>query len=569
MTRILKSTLGITMFLTIFSGAIRVHAQDLQAAFKLTRAERFVDANMAFKVLLQANPKDGDIYYYYGENFLQEYYSDTTNNSFKELSDSASLLYNKGIQVDPANPLNYVGLGQIALMLKNMPVAQQNFSKSMSLLPSKLNKSIAMTPEKQATVYIKLANAYIKAGVYDTAIVFGSLKTAEKLDSKNYDLYIVKGDAYIFMQNDGSKAIYNYNIAQSLNPRSPLAKLRVGQLWMRARNYKDALTFYQEVVKIDSTFAPAYRELGYLLSRANRNDEAQQNYKKFLRLSGGNTTARIQYVNTLIELKNYTEAINQLNEVLKTDTSNNDLNRALAYSYYETGQYDKGLVYSKKFFRRAQTDKIRATDYAYLGRLFAKTKQDSLAHGNLLKAFQMDTSHSELLSEAAMSMIKLKKYDKAIEDYLLKINLKKAVPNDYYNLGKVYYNTKSWGKVDTTLAYYSTVMPEHVQGYLWRARALVNIDTTSKLGLAKPVYETMIQKASTDTVKNSKELMEAYSYLAYFNLVQFKDTKNQDYGLKSIEYCNKVLAIQPADPAYTEKAKAILKDLEPKIRKRE
>ena len=62
---------------------------------------------------------------------------------------------------------------------------------------------------------------------------------------------IVKGDAYIFMQNDGSKAILNYNIAQSLNPKSPFAKLRVGQLWMRARNYNDALTYYQEVVKID------------------------------------------------------------------------------------------------------------------------------------------------------------------------------------------------------------------------------------------------------------------------------------------------------------------------------
>jgi hypothetical protein len=112
-------------------------------------------------------------------------------------------------------------------------------------------------------------------------------------------------------------------------------------------------------------------------------------------------------------------------------------------------------------------------------------------------------------------------------------------------------------------------MPEHVQGYLWRARALVNIDTTSKLGLAKPVYEVMIEKARGDSVKNAKELMEAYSYLAYFNLVQFKETKDQQFGLKSIEYCNKVLAIVPPDPMYTEKAKAILKDLEPKIKKRD
>jgi tetratricopeptide (TPR) repeat protein len=336
---------------------------------------------------------------------------------------------------------------------------------------------------------------------------------------------------------------------------------------MRARNYNDALTYYQEVVRIDSTFAPAYRELGYLLSRANRNDEAQQNYKKFLRLSGGNTTARIQYVNTLIDLKNYKEAINQLNEILKSDTSNNDLNRALAYSYYETGQYDKGLFYSKKFFSRAKPDKIRPADYVYLGRSYAKTKQDSLAHIYLLKAFQMDTSRSDLLSEAAVSMMKLKKYGKAIEDYNQKIARNKAVPGDYFYLGLAYYNTKNWGKADTTLKYLSTLVPDQIQGYLWRARALVNIDTTCKLGLAKPVYETLIEKAKSDTVKNSKELMEAYSYLAYYYLVQYTDTKDNQLGLKSIDYCNKVLAIQPQDPNYTDKAKGILKSLSLKIRK--
>ncbi len=569
MKRIFKSSLGVALFIAILLGGIHIHAQDLQAAFKLTRAERFVDASAAFKALLQKNLKDGDVYYYYGENFLQEFFSDTTNNSFIELSDSAKMLFSRGTVADPTNPLNYVGLGQIALMLGDKNNAQKNFSKAISLLPSKTNKTLVMTPDKQATVYIKLANAYIKAGINDTAMVFGSLRSAEKLDKKNYDLYIVRGDAYIYLLNSGSMAKLNYDIAQNLNPKSPMAKLRVGQLWMRARNYKDALTYYQEVVKIDSTFAPAYRELGYLLSRANRNDEAEQNYKKFLQLSGGNTTARTQYVNTLLELKKYDKAIIELNEILKTDSSNNDLNRALAYSYFETGQYDKGLVYSRKFFRRAKPEKIRPSDFAYLGRLLAKTKQDSVAHETLLKAFQMDTSRGELLSEAAMSLVKLKKYDKAIDIYKMKIMLKKAVPGDYYNLGKVYYNTRSWNKVDSTLAYYNTLMPEHMQGYLWRARALVNIDSTSKLGLAKLAYEIMIEKAKTDSVKNSKELMEAYSYLAYYNLVQFKETKDQQFGLKSIEYCYKVLAIQPADPAYSEKAKIFIKDLEQKLKKKE
>ncbi len=323
------------------------------------------------------------------------------------------------------------------------------------------------------------------------------------------------------------------------------------------------LSTYREVVKIDSTFAPAYRELGYLYSRANRNDEAQANYKKFLKLSANNTTARKQYVNTLIELKKYPEAIIELNEIIKVDTMDNDVNRALAYCYFETQQYDEGLVYSRKFFRRAKPDKIRPTDYVYLGRLLAKTKQDSLAYEKLYMAFQLDSSKSELLSEAAMSLNRIKKYDKALEIYKLKITLGKALPGDYYNMGKVYYNLQEWGKVDTTLAYYNTLMPDHIAAYQWRARALVNMDPDTKLGLAKPVFDTLVAKAAPDSVKYSKELIEAYGYLAYYYLLQFNATKDKENGKKALEYSQKILALDPNN----EKGKEFVKQIEPRIKK--
>lgn len=567
MVRITRNILTIILLSSFVFLSSTANSQDLLSALRLTRAERFQDAGKAFRQLIQSNPNDGDIYFYYGQNYLQEYYADTLNTTFDEMADSAGMFFKKAVQVEPTNPLGYVGLGQISLFKRKLDEARSYYSKAISLLPSKANKSIVMTPEKQAVVYINMANGYIRANIADTAQVFTYLRNAEKLDKKNYDLYITKGDAYIFLLNDGSDAITNYNMAQSLNPKSALAKLRVGQLWMRARNYQDALKYYQEVVKIDSTFAPAYRELGYLLSRANRNDEAQQNYKKYLELSSNNIQARILYVNTLMELKDYNKAIEELNRIMKTDSANNDLNRALAYSYFETKQYDKGLLYSQKFFKNAKPEKIRPTDYAYLGRLWAKNKQDSLASVILLKAYEMDTTKPEFLSEAAMSLIKLKKYNEAINLYNKKIATGKAIPNDYYNLGKVYYNVRDWSKADSTLLTFNTLMPDYIGGYLWRARTLVNIDSTSKLGLAKPVYEMLIEKAKTDSVKNAKELMEAYSYLSYYYLLQYKDTKDQQSAISSVEYSKKVLAIEPQDPGYSEKAKAILKDLEPRIRK--
>ncbi len=553
-----KITVALTVLAFFTSGSIS-RGQDLQSAIKLTKSEQFSAAASMFKKLIQQTPGNGDLYYYYGQNCLDKYYSDTLNVSFDEKADSAKAIYELGIRQDPSNPLNFVGLGGLSLIRKEIPKAQEYFSKATALLPSKANKTIQMAPEKQSSVLVQMSEAYTVARVKDTAQVFALLRAAEKLDAKSPELFIVKGDVYILLLNDGSRAISNYNYAQGLDPKSPQAKLRIGQLWMRARNYKDALTYYQDVVKIDSTFAPAYRELGSLLARAGRQEEAKKNFYKFLELSR-NTSARKQFVNTLIELNDYPEAIVQLKEILKVDTSDNDVNRALAYSYFETQQYDKALASMRKFIIKANSSKIRSLDYVYYGRSLAKMKMDSLAPEQLLKAFSLDSTKVELISEAALCWTKVKKYDKARELYELKISMSKGGAMDYYNLGKVYYSLQDYIKADTNLAVFNTLQPDYIAGWTWRARAKSNLDPDSKMGLAKPIYETILGKTVVDTVKYAKDRIESYYFLAYYNFLQYSQTKIKDFALKAIEYSNLVIAIDPNDDKAM-KAKQIIDNL--------
>ncbi len=555
-----RKTVLVIVLMLVFPFLSEVRTQDLKAAIRLMRGEQFKAAASAYKALLNQNPADGEVYYYYGENFINQYFSDTSNNSLKEISDSARIIFQLGVEKDPANPLNFVGMGEISMLNKDKTAALDYYAKATALLPSKANKSIIMDPVRQANVRIRMANGYVRAGIKDTAQIFSLLKIAEKLDPKNFELFIVKGDAYIVLLNDGSNAITNYNIAQSLNPQSPAAKLRIGQLWMRAKQYKSALTYYDDAIKIDSNYAPAYKERGFLLAKANRNDEARRDFGRFLRLSAGNTYARIQFVNILFDLQDYKDAINQLNEVYKVDSLNNDLNRALAYAYFETAQYDKALYFSRKFFANEKPERIRAADYIYYGRILARNKQDEQAYENLLKGFELDSTKPELLSEAALCLTKVKKYDKAIEIYQKKILLKKAAPMDYYNLGKIFYNVRDFQQADTNLAIFNQLQPEHIAGFVWRARTKSNIDSTSKQGFAKPIYEIILAKTQSDTAKYAKERMESFYYLAYYNFLQYAQTKNKDYAVQAMIYSNKVLAIDPKDEK-AEKAKQIIDNL--------
>jgi tetratricopeptide (TPR) repeat protein len=552
MSRFTKPVGVVVALLLFFSVTSRTFSQDLNEAIKLTKSEQFMKASSMYKELIRQNPSNGDIYYFYGRNFMYRFYSDTLNISLSEMADSAKLMYEAGTRLDPANPLNFVGLGGIDLIKRKMADAQDEFMKARALLPSKANKAIKMEPAKQSLVLVEMALWYVFTNTNDTAAVFSLLRAAEKLDNTNPLLYIVKGDAYFYLLNDGSKAIANYNAAQALDPKSPTAKLRIGQLWLRARQYTTALNYYQDVVKIDSTYAPAYRELGSLLARAGRPEEAKKNFAKFLELSR-NTAARKQYVNTLIELKDYNDAIEQLYLILKVDDSDNDVNRALAYSYFETQKYDSGLVYIKKFIANAKPDKIRSLDYAYYGRLLAKTKQDSLAAVQLMKAYGLDTSKVELVSEAALCYTKVKKYDKAKEHYELKISLKRGVPMDYYNLGKVYYSLQDYVNADTNLAIFNIKQPDYIPGFSWRARTKSNLDSTDAKGFnitgyAVPIYEGIIEKTQSDTVKYMKERFESFDYLAFYHYSQWsRDQKLKDEAAKALDYYLRMSAVNPND----------------------
>jgi len=541
---------------------LNVFSQDLKSAIKLTRSEQFSKADLTYKSILQKNPADGSIYFYYGENFLQKYFSDTLTYSFTEMSDSASRQFKSGTLAEVDNPLNYVGLGEIELIKKNKSEAQSYFDKALSLLPSKSNKESTLSKKEQAVVMIKMASAYLKALVNDSSKVFSLLRMAEQLDNKNFDLFIVKGDAYMQLLNDGSTAIANYNKAQNLNPQSPRAKLRLGQLWVKANNYTSALNYYSEAIKIDSNYAPAYREIGYLYLKTNQDIRAKETFSKFLSLSAGNRMARIQYINILFDQQDYKEAIKQINVVMNQDSSNNDFNRGLGYSYYETGQFDKGLYYMTKFFDKAEPGKIKTMDFVYYGKLLAKNNKDSLAGEVLMKAFEMDTTQTDLLNQAISAYIKMKNYSKAAEIVIKKTLMKKDVANDYYTLGKLYYNLHEWHKADSVFSINLSLNPENIKGYLWKAYSIVNLDTNSKEGLAKPTFEMLIEKAMIDSTKNVKELKEAYSYLSYYYFLQYAITKKQNNGVISMGYCEKVLAIDPTD----EKAKTILKQLNARIK---
>lgn len=522
----------------IFISTFQVQAQSLADVQKYTLNEQYEVSSSLAKSLIAQYPNKGDYWFWYGENLFKS-----------EETDSAKWAYENGIKNDPTFPLNFVGLGKV-LMSENKNAEGQ----------IEINKALQLAGPKNPDVMIRAAEAYIISPTKDLPKAFALLKDAEKLQPKNPEIQILNGDAFL-ENNDGSNAIKFYEKAQALDPKSPQALLRIGQLWMRARNYvgkdgqKGALEFYKEAVAVSPDFAPAYRELGELYGRAQYYKEAKENYKKYLELSNKNVSAKARYASFLFITKEYQEAYTLIKEVQAQDTSKNILNRLAAYSSYELKDYAASLNYIERFFARQPIEKTLPNDYAYYGKILLANGKDSLGAIQLRTAYEKDTTNAEIITDAAAAFAKMKKFDQAAFFYNRKINLGKAITNDYFRLGQAYYNLKEFGKADTAFTVITEKQPTLAIGHFWRARSNSSLDPDSKLGLAKAHYEKFIELAEVDAAKNARDLTEAYKYLGFF-YYQSKDYNNSKL------YWEKVKGVDPAD----KQANDALNDLKTKVK---
>ncbi|HKK42017.1 MAG TPA: tetratricopeptide repeat protein, partial [Bacteroidales bacterium] len=234
MKRLLMKPVGIlAVLLTVF--AFNSQAQDLNEAIHLTRSEQYEKADGMFKELITKDPSNGDAYFYRGENYLADYYSDTISNSLTVVAKEAKDIYQKGVDASPDDPLNYVGLAKIAFLTGDNKTAEEMRAKAKSfLLPYRNIRRINPPAPRYAFILAKIAESYIKNDQVDTAAALPLIRQALTIDNMNRDVNLIAGDIYN-LENDGSKAIYFYNQAQFADPQSPTTNMKIGAIYVRGR----------------------------------------------------------------------------------------------------------------------------------------------------------------------------------------------------------------------------------------------------------------------------------------------------------------------------------------------
>ena len=587
-----------------------VRAQDLKSAIQLTKSESYDKAEEMYNSLIQKEPGNSKYYFYLGENYLLNYFADTISNTLAAATKAASDIYQKGINANAGDPLNYIGMAKIANYTGDNAKANEMRTKARSfLLPYKKIKKMTPPAPEYAFALAKIAESYVNSieNTVDTGLALPLIRQALTIDNKNPEIYFTAGDIYM-MANDGSNAIKNYNLAQFADPQSPTAAMKIGYVYFKARAFTQAIQNFEEAINLNNNYAPAYRELGQLYWRAGRLDQSKENFKKYLDLTAGNIPAKVRYVNSLFYAGDYEEVIKNVEEILAIDQSRGYMNRLAGYSYYEkeNPDYDKALAYMEKLFSVVEKDALLQKDHHYMARILVKMNQDytkNLDELNSLKN-QLDREMSRMAAASAANKAKFaasvdeltkkvnelepkvasanKDLDRAFREFDLAFKAKRtdaSAPmtpverailsemasnynsfrryegaaktwaklidpskennlNEYMLIGRAYYNAEKYKSADSVLNVVIQKSPDYLPAHAQVARTYSRMDPDMKTGIARPKFEKYLSIAAKDSLENMTEMLEAMTYLGYFNM------ENGNYT-KAKEYYNRMINLNP------------------------
>jgi Tfp pilus assembly protein PilF len=522
----------ITFFVAAMVAVNVSNAQSLADGIKNINYKKNKTAIEILKKLYEANSKDPQTIYWYGQALL----AGTGDISAAQLN-AAKAVYQKALTDGVNDPFIWVGMGHVELLQGgDVNSAKQKFEQAITATKTKKGENPDILNA------IGRANADGASTTGDPLYGIEKLKRAAELNKTNPDIFNNMGICYRKLGGEnGGEAVKSFLEALTRDPKNVVAQYQIGQIYL-SQNNKDAFeTSFNGAINADPSFPLPY--LSFFKYYAERDvNKAKEYLDNYLKYADKDPSTDYFNADYLFRAGKYNESLAKTKEIEASAGVGTlpRLNVLYAYNYDRLGDSVQAKSYAEKFFATATASTVQPSDYDLAVKIFSKFPGSELqAVGYLDKAIASDTTKVNKLAyanQAASLLGKAKLYAEQLKWYQKIVALKGATGEvDYYNLSNAAFNAKDFVQTMTIAKNYIAAFPDKPQGYNFNVRAAKAIDTASAIDPILQQNEYFMK----DSVKNRKSIFNNYYFLLVYYGEKLKD------NTKGLEICDKMLALYP------------------------
>ena len=273
-------------------------------------------------------------------------------------------------------------------------------------------------------LHLKYAQVLINKGKYAKSLRY--LHFAEKVDSNNPDVHLLKGSARMVMGNEPealvsfkkaikfagseideilysissayiqvgeiSKAIYYLEKTIRANPKNEIALNDLGFFCDQMGMYKKSIKYYNKYIDLDPFNDTVWFNLGTVFNKTDKHKKAIEAYEFAMTLNDDFHMALFNIGNALANAEKFKEAIEKYKEFLEIEPNNSDAYCYIGECFLNLDNHTKSEIYYRKALK---IDKKNDTAWFGIGLVLWINKNFEESITYIKKAIKIDNQNSE------------------------------------------------------------------------------------------------------------------------------------------------------------------------------
>ena len=462
--------------------------------------------------------------------------------------------------------IKYLFVGALMLSLSAPVVAQDNkaaVDEAAQLVKNKADvkevKAFAKKYKKNGEVLTGLARAFYEQEDTANARVY-----AEQASALKYaPAYVLLGDIAA-LADDGGRAGQMYQQAMYFDSKLPEAYIKYATMYSKI-DPNGALQKLEDLRAAVPDY-PVDLPMAKLYMKANKMDEAISAYEKwyattdYSKKEPGDVAgfALIHYLK-----KNYDKSMQIVKEASEKFPRSSSINRIGLMNTVAQQNFDDALVWGDRLFNKSDSSNFNDFDYTNYAQAYVGKAQYDEAIALYRKGMEVSKADKDavnnLLKEISEAYMKKGDFDNAVAEYKKYLEgTSKKTASDYSSLAEMYYKRAAdlegdeqkaaIREADKIYAEVEGLFANNVDvlAYVLNRRGTLNVilDPDSKEGLAKPIFEKLMQLMEAKenrTDADNKKLVTSYRYLMSYTLLV------QDDKQGARDWAQKILTVDPTN----------------------